>query len=156
MPIVKLFNHDDFWQFSYTHYFKADVEATCLCLQTFHHGSVNLALLMLWLDEQGYLLTGEQRNQLIAGLQPTDGLLQQYRAMRRSLKPQLDQAGYQQLMDFELTVERQQQHDLVAQLNTMPLATLIEQGHPTALATNLVRYCQSLDALSLVEKLQAR
>lgn len=156
MPIANLFNHDAFWQFSYAHYFKADVEATCLCLQTFHHGSVNMALLMLWLDDQGYLLTSEQRSQLILALAPTDSLLQQYRTMRRALKPQLDQAGYQQLMDFELAVERQQQHDLIALLNTLPLSTLAEQGHSTAVATNLVRYCQSLGALSLVEKLQAR
>lgn len=146
------FAHQAFWDFSYDHYFKADVEAACLALQTFHHGSVNFALLMLWLDSQHIVLSADQRHRLQQSLQPTDGLLQDYRAMRRALKPQLDDAGYQQLKDFELKVERQQQHDLIAHLNQMTLQAVT----PDEPATNLARYCQSIGALALMDKLLAR
>ncbi|KHT59327.1 hypothetical protein RJ45_24295 [Photobacterium gaetbulicola] len=146
-----LLSHDAFWQFSYNHYFKADVEAACLALQTFHKGSVNLALLMIWLDAQAIGLTRAQLLQLEDSLQPTEGLLERYRHMRRSLKPQLDSKGYEQLKDFELQMERQQQHDLIAALNQMPLRRVAEQEP----AANLARYCHRLGAMALIDKLQA-
>ena len=151
-------SHDAFWQFSYSHYFKADVEAACLALQTFHNGSVNLALLMIWLDTQAIALTGKQMLQLEQCLQPTGDLLERYRHMRRSLKPQLDDSGYQQLKDFELQMERQQQHDLIATLNQMPLCSVAEQeatAHSSNHA-NLARYCHGLGAMALVDKLLAQ
>lgn len=147
-------SHDAFWQFSYSHYFKADVEAACLALQTFHKGSVNLALLMIWLDAQAIDLTGDQMQQLEQRLQPTDTQLERYRHMRRSLKPQLDDCGYQQLKDFELQMERQQQHDLIATLNQMQLCYVAEQE--AAAHTNLARYCHGLGAMALVDKLLAK
>ncbi|MGR5140789.1 TIGR02444 family protein [Photobacterium sp. DNB23_23_1] len=148
-------SHDVFWQFSYSHYFKADVEAACLALQTFHRGSVNLALLMIWLDTQAIDLTQQQRQQLEQSLQPTEGLLERYRHMRRSLKPQLDGNGYQQLKDFELQMERQQQHDLIATLNQMPLSTVAQQ-EAASHSANLARYCHGLGAMALVDKLLAK
>ncbi|MGF1737905.1 TIGR02444 family protein [Photobacterium satsumensis] len=145
-------SHDAFWQFSYSHYFKADVEAACLALQTFHRGSVNLALLMIWLDAQAIDLTQQQRQQLELSLQPTEGLLERYRHMRRSLKPQLDTTGYEQLKDFELQMERQQQHDLIATLNQLPLRHVADNED----AANLARYCHRLGAVALIDKLMAK
>ena len=145
-------SHDAFWQFSYTHYFKADVEAACLALQTFHSGSVNLALLMIWLDTQSIDLTQEQRQQLEQSLKPTERLLERYRHMRRSLKPQLDSDGYEQLKNFELQMERQQQHDLIATLNQMPLRHVAEHVS----GANLARYCHRLGAVALIDKLMAK
>ena len=145
-------SHDAFWAFSYNHYFKADVEAACLALQTFHKGSVNLALLMLWLDNQAIMLTQAQLAQLEQSLHPTEGLLERYRHMRRSLKPQLDSDGYEQLKTFELQMERQQQHDLIAALNQMPLRH-VAVGEPAA---NLARYCHQLGAVALIDKLMAK
>lgn len=145
-------SHDAFWQFSYTHYFKADVEAACLALQTFHNGSVNLALLMIWLDAQAIDLTPSQREQLAHSLKPTEGLLKRYRHMRRSLKPQLDSDGYEQLKDFELQMERQQQHDLIAALNQMSLRHVAEHIS----GANLARYCHRLGAVALIDKLMAK
>ncbi|MGR5064489.1 TIGR02444 family protein [Photobacterium sp. DNB22_13_2] len=149
-------SHDAFWLFSYSHYFKADVEAACLALQTFHEGSVNLALLMLWLDSQVIDLSSEQVQRLEDSLQPTEGQLDRYRHMRRALKSQLDDQGYQQLKDFELQMERQQQHDLIATLNQMPLCYVAEQESATTYAANLARYCHRLGAMTLVDKLMAK
>ncbi|AJR07293.1 TIGR02444 family protein [Photobacterium gaetbulicola] len=152
MPQSNALSHDAFWQFSYNHYFKADVEAACLALQTFHKGSVNLALLMIWLDAQAIGLSHAQLLQLEDSLQPTEGLLERYRHMRRALKPQLDSNGYEQLKDFELQMERQQQHDLIAALNQMPLRRVAEQEP----AANLARYCHRLGAMALIDKLLAK
>lgn len=140
----------DYWQFSLSRYARAGVQPACLALQNDYQGNVNLALLLHWLDTQHISLADPKINALVTGLRSSNTRLQQYRTMRKQLKPQLDQAGYQQLLAFELELEKSQQHDLIEQLNhfTYPSPEPATNG-------NLVRYCQQLGASTLLPQLQA-
>ncbi|UXI01527.1 TIGR02444 family protein [Photobacterium sp. TY1-4] len=126
-----------FWPFCLAHYAHPGVEAACLALQDRHHGNVNLALLLHWLDTQALLLPEDGLAQLDEALKDTDALLTSYRAMRRALKPRLDPAGYQQLLNFELTLEQRQQQALLTQLSQLPLRPAAFSGSPRQCGGNL-------------------
>lgn len=145
------FYHQDFWQFSLSHYAQAGVQSACLCLQNRYQGNVNLALLLHWLDCQHQSLSDYCRQQLITCLGPSDNLLQQYRTMRDQLKPQLGEAGYKQLLAFELKLEKGQQQALIAQLNLCILHSMPHHGT----TDNLKRYCKQLGASQLFPQLTA-
>ncbi|MCW8329665.1 TIGR02444 family protein [Photobacterium sp. SDRW27] len=145
-------NPQDFWQFSLAHYAQAGVQPACMTLQNTYQGNVNLALLLHWLDTQHIALTLPELDTLIAGLYASDVRLQQFRTMRKQLKTQLDQTGYQQLLAFELTLEQDQQHNLVAQCNQFEDLT----PKHAARSDNLASYCKQLKASVLLHQLQAR
>ncbi|PSW04841.1 TIGR02444 family protein [Photobacterium lipolyticum] len=145
------FYHQDFWQFSLSHYAQAGVQSACLCLQNSYQGNVNLALLLHWLDCQHQSLTDSSQHQLITCLGASDNLLQQYRTMRDQLKPLLDEAGYKQLLAFELKLEKGQQQALIAQLNLC----LLQQTPHHGSTDNLKRYCEQLGASQLLPQLTA-
>ncbi|MGF1713417.1 TIGR02444 family protein [Photobacterium chitinilyticum] len=152
----------DFWQFSLSHYARAGVKTASLTLQNEYQGNVNLALLLHWLDTQRIGLTDLEINALITVLTLSDTRLEQYRAMRQQLKPQLDQAGYQQLLAFELELEKSKQHELLGQINQFacvgsnPTAEVVKEAVTGATSeNNLARYCQLLGASTLLLRLQA-
>ncbi|MCG7585946.1 TIGR02444 family protein [Photobacterium sp. OFAV2-7] len=156
MPRPAVFSAEDFWQFSLSHYARAGVEQACLTLQNTYQGNVNLALLLHWLDTLHIELADQQIHALTASLVASDKQLHQYRTMRQQLKPQLDQAGYQQLLTFELELEKSQQHALIEQLNrSLPSSVPItETGTKTITPTNLTRYFRQLGATSILPHLQ--
>ena len=154
MPRPAVFSAEGFWQFSLSHYARAGVEQACLTLQNTYQGNVNLALLLHWLDTLHIELADQQIHALTASLVVSDKQLQQYRTMRQQLKPQLDQAGYQQLLTFELELEKSQQHELLKQLNLLLPLPALAAG--TVTSNNLARYCQKLGASSQLSQLQAK
>lgn len=144
------FSHDDFWQFSLHHYSKKGVQEACLTLQDTYQGNVNLALLLIWLDEQAISLSFSDINLLIDALAPSQALIQPYRALRKQVKNHLPTALYQQHLKFELTLECQQQQDLINQLNKLPV-------NPTNNSAKLLPYyCQQLKAQPLIPVLLAQ
>jgi uncharacterized protein (TIGR02444 family) len=154
MPRPAALSAEDFWQFSLSHYARAGIKQACLMLQNTYQGNVNLALLLHWLDTLHIELADQQIHALTASLVVSDKQLQQYRTMRQQLKPQLDQAGYQQLLSFELELEKNQQHALLKQLNLLlPVPT---PAAGTVTSNNLARYCQQLGASSQLSHLQAK
>ncbi|PSW19212.1 TIGR02444 family protein [Photobacterium sanctipauli] len=146
------FSADAFWQFSLEHYSKTGVQAACLSLQDNYLGNVNLALLLLWLDSQNMPLPPSRLNQLQTALTRSDKLLASYRHLRKQLKPSVSKPEYEQLLGFELLLERSQQQDLIAKLNQQPIPHKVDTVSPTG---NVDAYCQLLNVpQSLIAQLQ--
>lgn len=140
------FQADLFWRFCLQHYSLEGVSQACLQLQDEFQGNVNLALLLHWLDTQQYALSATEIRQLEQALAATETQLTAYRQLRRNLKPQLDSAGYQQMIDFELMLEQNQQQDLIRCLNHQAQQPRAALPPP---ADNLGQYCQRLEADNL-------
>jgi len=96
-------------------------QTLCLQLQDDHQVNVNLLLLSLWLDKQGYLLT------------PTDWALMKdevhhweervllpYRKLRKLSKNSLIEGEYQQMLEVELMLERKSQALILHKLRQLP------------------------------------
>lgn len=156
MPVSEpvVLSSQDFWTFSLGHYAQAGVQPACLALQEAYQGNVNLALLLHWLDTQHIRLADSDIHALIAGVTSGDTRLQQFRTMRKQLKSQLDPTGYQQLLTFELALEKDQQCALIEQVNLFNPAT--SQHDNTQVNDNLARYCQQHNAIGLLAQLQAQ
>ncbi|KDM90579.1 TIGR02444 family protein [Photobacterium galatheae] len=150
-PREKNFQADLFWRFCLQHYSSGGVSQACLQLQDEFKGNVNLALLLHWLDTQHYALSATEISQLEQALAATETQLTAYRQLRRTLKPQLDSAGYQQMIDFELMLEQNQQQDLIQCLNHLAEQPRAALPPP---ANNLGQYCQRLQADSLTTQIQ--
>lgn len=157
MSDAEPFDPSKFWQFSLGHYARAGVESACLSLQNRYRGNVNLALLLHWLDCQHLPLTEKDIQHLVRSTERSEHLLGQYRTLRQALRPQLDCGGYQQLLQFELELEKQQQRDLIACLNDHchPARTIVSTPD-LGTADNLWRYCRQLGAIALLPALQAK
>ena len=56
MPSVSCDDHPSLWDFSLSHYARADVADACLRLQDEHGGNVNLLLWCVWLEQRGLRL----------------------------------------------------------------------------------------------------
>ncbi|CAG18739.1 TIGR02444 family protein [Photobacterium profundum] len=147
-------NSQDFWQFSLSHYTQAGVQPACLTLQDSYQGNVNLALLLHWLDTQKVQLSDAELHTLEVSIASSDCRFQQYRAMRKQLKTQLDLSGYKQLLAFELKLEQDQQYVLVTQFNQFNVSPP-KVISPSLLTNNLARYCLQQKATVLLSKLQA-
>ncbi|WP_413112802.1 TIGR02444 family protein [Thaumasiovibrio sp. DFM-14] len=140
---------DQFWQFGIAHYQRNGVKHACLCLQNHYQGNINLALLLIYLDQQKVFLNEEQIQTLIIALESSQTLILPYREMRKQLKSQLKSTGYQQLLNFELKLEQQQQEDLLRTVEAFRLA----QNDADAQPGNLAYYCLQLGAEPLIKGL---
>lgn len=149
-----ILNSQDFWQFSLSHYAQAGVQPACLTLQDTYQGNINLALLLHWLDTLTIQLSNAELHTLEASAALSDIRLQQYRAMRKQLKTQLDLLGYKQLLTFELELEQDQQHVLVTQFNQFNVSPS-KTTSPSLPTNNLECYCLQQKATVLLSKLQA-
>lgn len=101
-------------------------------------GNVNLALLLAWCDEVGR--RAPPLHALETAIAPLEALLQEFRALRRRLKPQLAATDYHALLQHELRLEREQQARLLA------AAALSESGDVApgqALAHYQLRHAQN-------------
>ena len=122
----------DFWHWS-SHAYGQRPQAW-LEVQTLG-GNVNLALLLHWLDQAG-LIVGP--TPLQGALAETDAVLIPWRALRKRLKPRLDEAECQAMLAHELALERLQQAALLRALQALPL--LWGESH------NLLNYLSLLGA----------
>ena len=113
---AKELTSDEFWNFSLYAYAKPKVKDQLLKLQNECQGNVNFALLCLWLDTLKLKLPESNFGALEKSLFPTTKLLILYRQSRRMAKAIISDKEYQQLQDIELTIEQQQQRDLLHHL----------------------------------------
>ncbi|SEG63620.1 TIGR02444 family protein [Vibrio hangzhouensis] len=127
------------WQFSLQYYSVREVKEACLNLQNQFHGNVNLLLLLKWLDEQRLRFQAEDWHLVQACLGRTEKLLHQYREIRRQLKHAVVDSLYREALEFELSLEKQQQSDLVDCINQL---TLVEPGSDPL----VMLYCRQLGA----------
>lgn len=139
-----------FWSFSLSHYKKQGVQSATLNLQDHHQGNVNLALLLLWLDSLNIQFPSLHIAHLEDSLITTDDLLASYRPLRKQIKQTADISLYQQALQFELQLEKQQQTDLIDRVLRIELIQANQHG------SLLQTYCSSLNADSLYLSLQAK
>tara|TARA_B100001094_G_scaffold327491_1_gene385823 strand:- start:1636 stop:2073 length:438 start_codon:yes stop_codon:yes gene_type:complete len=106
-----------FWRYSLQRYQSAQLQEQLLHLQDDFQGQVNLALMCLWLDDMQLKIETTLFDELEHALASTSENLVPLRAARRLLKKQLNAEQYQQLLNIELEIEKQQQQSLVACLD---------------------------------------
>jgi uncharacterized protein (TIGR02444 family) len=127
------------WQFSLQYYSVREVKEACLSLQNHFHGNVNLLLTLKFLDEQQASFHNEDWHKIQDCLGRSEQLLHQFRELRRQLKPNVPDTLYRQSLEFELSLEKQQQSDLVSCINSLRLEDNTDD--PLCL-----RYCRQLGA----------
>ena len=153
-PISKqqkaLLTGEAFWSFSLSHYKKQGVQSAALTFQDKYQGNVNLALMLIWLDSLAIQFPTSHLNELIHSLYTTDRLLTSYRTLRKQIKQTGELPLYQQALQFELQLEKQQQTDLID--TVLRIELMQENQHGSLLQT----YCSSLNADSLYLSLQAK
>ena len=140
-----------FWSFSLSHYKKQDVQSAALTLQDLYQGNVNLALLLIWLDNLSIGFPTPHIKTLEKALISTDTLLFSYRKLRKAIKQTANTSLYQDALNFELQLERQQQADLIEALLRISLKQVTAIDTPALLR----HYCLSLNAETLTFNLQA-
>ncbi|MEI8609300.1 TIGR02444 family protein [Enterovibrio sp. Hal110] len=136
-PLKQAATPDGLWQFCLHHYSKQEVKHASLKLQDSFKGNVNLALLLVWLEDAGFTLSAYSLAALRQSLTHSETLLTRYRLMRRDLKPQLSRGAYQKMLNYELTLEKFQQQELLACINQQPW---LDEGPST-----VELYCEQLD-----------
>lgn len=128
---------NEFWELSQSLYAAPAVQSACLLAQHQHGAEVNLLLLLALLQTRGW--RGDYRPLLYAAA-PLLPVLQDWRLLRRALKPKLAPSDYARLLTHELSLERQMQQRLLAaleaQLGVYP-ATADRQTPACALADYL-------------------
>ncbi|CZF84602.1 hypothetical protein GCE9029_04507 [Grimontia celer] len=137
-PLKQQATADGLWQFCLHHYGQQEVKHACLKLQDQFKGNVNLALLLAWLEDTGFSLSASSLAQLRQSLVQSETLLTRYRLMRRDLKPQLSRGAYQKMLNYELTLEKFQQQELLTCVN--------QQTWQENASSSLEMYCSQLDA----------
>lgn len=108
---------NEFWELSQSLYAAPTVQSACLLAQHQHGAEVNLLLLLALLQTRGW--RGDYRPLLYAAA-PLLPVLQDWRLLRRALKPKLAPSDYARLLTHELSLERQMQQRLLAALETQP------------------------------------
>ncbi|MDD1795900.1 TIGR02444 family protein [Enterovibrio makurazakiensis] len=136
-PIKNNATANGLWQFCLHHYGKQEVKHASLKLQDTFKGNVNLVLLLAWLEDAGFMLSAHSLAALRQSLTHSETLLTRYRLMRRELKPQLSRGAYQKMLNYELTLEKFQQQELLTCINQQPW---LDTG-PSAVEL----YCEQLD-----------
>lgn len=108
---------NEFWELSQSLYAAPTVQSACLQAQHQHGAEVNLLLLLALLQTRGW--RGSYRP-LVYAAAPLLPVLQDWRLLRRALKPKLAPSDYARLLTHELSLERQMQQRLLAALETQP------------------------------------
>lgn len=128
----------DLWQFSLKTYQQSVVQDTLLHWQNNYQLNVNLCLLLSYLTRLNYQLSTEQVQQLSQCAEVFDSqVLRPQRHIRAYLKQQQHHLTHysalrQEALAFELSLEKQQQQQLVDLVNQFWL-TPCEQPHNLAL-----------------------
>lgn len=108
---------EQLWHFSAQHYTRPGVAQACLQLQDQHAANVNLLLLLVMLEARGLWVDPAL---FLPVLAQRCGLFKQWRALRRRLKPKLQNDDYLALLQHELALEQWQQQELIQLLNRIP------------------------------------
>ena len=128
---------NEFWELSQSLYAAPAVQSACLLAQHQHGAEVNLLLLLALLQTRGWQ---GSYHPLVYAAAPLSPVLQDWRLLRRALKPKLAPSDYARLLTHELSLERQMQQRLLAaleaQLGVYP-ATADRQTPAYALADYL-------------------
>ncbi|OCH04088.1 TIGR02444 family protein [Aliivibrio fischeri] len=140
-----------FWCFSLSHYKKGGVKQAALALQDTYFGNVNLALLLIWLNSLNLSFSVSDLPLLEAALHKSDTLLHSYRKLRKQIKSTQNKALYQEALQFELQIEKQQQSDLITALIRIPLVIKTDNNQISL----LTHYCRSLQADTLLAALES-
>lgn len=110
---------DGLWDYSLVHYPK--VQQLLLNLQDNYQLNVNLFLLCGYAQQQGCAIDELQLSSLLSHCQQwQQQLISPFRALIRELKSQLSSEQYQSMLAMELSLERQQQQQLVSCLPELP------------------------------------
>ncbi|QIR13640.1 TIGR02444 family protein [Shewanella aestuarii] len=92
-----------------------------IALQDSHQVNVNLLLLAQYLDQQNYVLSAEQWQQMAQVIEQWEQtILKPFRGLRRLAKAHLTEDEYQKMLEVELIMERKSQKMLLRHLNNMP------------------------------------
>ena len=118
---------DVFWAFSVNWYERDGVMQQCLALQDQHAQNVNLLLLLAYFVQHQCGVSRHDWQTLSQAVQATDALLKAHRLLRREAKATEGSASplYHALKAQELTLEQQQQADMLATLASH--CTVIDQ-----------------------------
>ena len=138
-------NNADLWQYSLAQYPK--VSALLLPLQDDYQLNINLFLLCGYAQSLGCAIDDMQMQQLLAQTKSwQDDLISPFRRLRRELKAQINELQYQQMLNMELALEKEQQWRLVNSLPELPA------HNPEAQANLLSCLITSGVALELLEQ----
>lgn len=141
-PLKENATANGLWQFCLHHHDKHDVVQACQKLQEQYKGNANLALLLAWLEDAGFSISAFSLAVMRQAVNQSEPLLRRYRLMRREMKPQINHSLYQQMLNYELMLEKYQQQELLACINQQKwlengpsaLNMYCKQLHPTATA----------------------
>ena len=136
-PLIQQASADALWHFCIHHYAHVEVQKSCMTLQNEFNGNINVVLLLAWLENAGFCLDYHAVLGLRNAVNETEGLLRRYRIMRRELKPQLSEIAYRKMLNYELSLEKFQQVELVRYVNQQPWH---QQG-----SSSVSFYCAVLD-----------
>lgn len=136
-----------FWHFSLKFYERQGVKDACLMLQNKYHGNVNLLLMMCWLDAHQYSFEADELKNITQTLIKHQSLLVEFRRLRKQSKSHLPTSLYQDMLQYELSLEKQQQYELVSLIKALPLAR--EQD-----ISMTQIYCTNLNATNLIPMFQ--
>lgn len=133
-----------FWAFSLDYYERQGVKDACLMLQNKYNGNVNLLLLMCWLDSHQWSLESRDFTHLNDTMLKHQSQLVEFRQIRKQAKRHIPVSLYQDMLQYELGLEKQQQHELVALIKDIPLAYQQTESM-------IEHYCRHLNAESLLK-----
>jgi len=140
-----LLTANEFWELSQSLYAAPAVQSACLLAQHQHGAEVNLLLLLALLQTRGW--RGDYRPLLYAAA-PLLPVLQDWRLLRRALKPKLAPSDYARLLTHELSLERQMQQRLLAaleaQLGVYPATAEAKTTDKQTPACALADYLESI------------
>lgn len=108
---------NELWELSQSLYAAPAVQSACLLAQHQHGAEVNLLLLLALLQTRGWQ---GSYHPLVYAAAPLSPVLQDWRLLRRALKPKLAPSDYARLLTHELSLERQMQQRLLAALEAQP------------------------------------
>lgn len=136
---------DEFWQFSLSYYQQNKNEESLLFWQNEHDANVNLALLCIYLDELNVSLPEDKLHHLhVLAKAYESKITQPIRNLRNDFKKlQSTMPSYteirQHLLQAELTVEQDQQRELVTSCNSFGVVQF-NFNDPTNKANNWAQY----------------
>ena len=141
---------DAFWDFSVRLYEEDRIRQQCLYLQDQYKLNVNLLLLCCFLESKGQVLSNADVNVLIGASTATQAKLT---IMREDRKKQKGTSQYQHFLEQELTIEKQQQADLIRALDALNLIQGSGNNVKTYVSTaiddpdpQLTQCCEQLNA----------
>ena len=136
-PLKKQATADGLWHFCLHHSSNPEVQQACIALQEEFGGNINLVMFLAWIEHAGYSLDLEAVMNLKSFIHESDGLIRRYRLMRRDLKSQLQSASYNKTLNFEISLEKFQQYEIIRCAN--------DQAWTKTASSSVMLYCELLD-----------